>query len=177
MTASVPLMATNLVLTVVPPAAAIRVGDYPRFAVTISNRGPGSVTLASPGDGSDCDWRTPAVDWSILRADVNEQKHPESPPRGITGRCGNINPLKLSEVFSLKPGQSKRLESWIGHPSFDKAGRYRLVFYYQNIPTLEVSGIPLGPHEKGVFDRIRKSTPCRLTSEEIVVDILPKLAH
>jgi hypothetical protein len=77
-------------------------------------------------------------------------------------------------VFSLKPGESRRFDAWIGSPAFETPGRYRLVFYYQNIPDLEILGVPLGPDESGARDRIRESTPCRLMSSEIEVDVLPK---
>jgi hypothetical protein len=85
-------------------------------------------------------------------------------------RCGNINSIDHSEVFSLKPGESCRCDSWLGHPRFEKPGRFRVVFYYENIPGSKISGLPLRQHENGVLDRIRQSTPCRIVSQEIVID-------
>src|SRR4051794_28079257 len=35
------------------------------YEVTIVNRGKTSETLVQPGDGSDCGWRTPIVEWVI----------------------------------------------------------------------------------------------------------------
>lgn len=171
---SLTALAQELVLSVETPASVVRVGDHSRFAVTIRNRGSNSVTLVQPGDGSARQSRTPFVGWSILPADAKKLSHPETPSLPEGPFCGNINSVRLSEVFSLKPGETRRLEDWIGNPTFEKPGRYRLVCYYQNIPEVKVSGIPLRPHENGALDRMRKSTPCRLTSDEIVVDVLPK---
>ena len=169
-----PLIAQDLVLSVSAPAKPVHVGDHSSFAVTVSNRGPKSVTLVEPGDGSDCKLRTPVVGWSILPADAKAKRHPKEPPPFRGPRmCGNINPLKLSEVFTLQPGESRRLGAWTGDPDFAQPGRYRVVFYYQNIPKLPTGGLPLGPHDDGVVGQIRKSTRCRLVSTELVVDVLP----
>jgi hypothetical protein len=170
---SLPLLAEDkLVLTITPPAQPIHVGDYPRFDVTISNRGSNSVTLVTPGDGSEDAWRTPVVGWSMLPADTT-QKHPETPSRGIVARCGNINGIKLSEVFALKPGEDKHLEHWIGWLAFQTPGKFRIVFYYQNVPDMKIQGVPLEEHEKGAIKRIRRSTPCKLVSNEVVIEVLP----
>jgi hypothetical protein len=169
------LAAEELVLLVDPPKQPFWVGDYPNFTVTISYRGSNSVTLVEPGDGSECGWRTPVCGFSIIPENARTAKHPASPspPRGE--RCGNINPFKLSEVFVLQPGQSRRVFASAGMPMFERPGRYRLVFYYQNIPDLKISGSPLGPHEKGALEGIRASTPCRLVSNEIVINVMPKI--
>lgn len=171
MTACLPLSGADLIVAVTAPRQAIHAGDYPRFAVTISNRGPNSVTLVEPGDGSDCAWRTPVVGWSILSVTAYQQKHPATPALVKERFCGNINSINSSEVFSLKPGETHRFGSWIGHPRFKMSGQFRVVFYYQNIPDSKISGLLLKPHEDGVLDRIRQSTPCKLVSEEIIVDV------
>src|SRR5204863_5930322 len=120
-----PVIGADLVVAVTAPRQAIHVGDYPRFVVTVSNYGPNSVTLVEPGDGSDCAWRTPVVGWSILPVSVTGQKHPSTPSLFKGRDCGNINSLRLSEVFSLKSGEAHRFDSWIGHPRFEKPGKYR----------------------------------------------------
>lgn len=162
-------MGQDLVVTVRPPAQAIHAGDHPQFSVTITNRGSNSVTLVRPGDGSEYKMRTPFVGWSILPAEPKKQKHPELPPAPKSGPdCLTMNPIELSDIFYLKPGESSRLGPWVGSPSFEKPGRFRLVFYYQNIPDFGFLG------DDKVRQRIRGSTPCRLASEEIEVDVLPK---
>jgi hypothetical protein len=171
--ASLTALANDLVLTIEPLTNAIHAGDYPRFVATVSNHGSNSVTLVELGDGSLDKWRTPFVGWPALSADVKKRPHPKAPvPQGRA--CGNINPIKLSEIFLLKPGEQKRFNAWIDCQMPGTPGRYRLVFYYENIPDLEILGIPLGSHENGALYEIRKSTQCRLVSYEIVIDVLPK---
>src|SRR5262245_58854430 len=124
MAACSPLFGGELAVSVLAPRQAIHVGDYPRFAVIISNRGTNSVTLVQPGDGSDCAWRTPIVGWSILPVTATDQKQPATPALFKAPRCGNINSIDHSEVFTLKPGESHRFDSWIGHPRFEKSGKF-----------------------------------------------------
>src|SRR5262245_34421955 len=145
----------EVVLTIAPVGKkTIRIGESVYFVATITNRGSKPVTLVQPGDGSNCRLRTPVVGWSVLEADANAQKHPATVPpfKGFRG-CGNINSLRMNEVFTLPPGAGIRLADWIGHPIFEKPGRFRVVFYYHNIPDLELAGIPLGQHDGGVLAR------------------------
>lgn len=168
------VLGQELPLSIQAPTKAIQVGDYPKFIVTIRNQGETPRMLVLPGDGSECKWRTPVIGWSVLSAESPEQKHPQAPPLSRGARCGDINAIKLIEVFILQPGESRQLGEWIGHPGFVEPGKFRVVFYYENIPTLKVSGIPLGNHETGVLQKIKQSYACRLISNEIIVDVLPK---
>ena len=77
-------------------------------------------------------------------------------------------------MFTLQASESKQLGEWVGQPSLAVPGKYRVVFYYQNIPDLKITGIPLGEHEAGVLEKIAHSTACRLVSNEIVVEVLAK---
>jgi hypothetical protein len=83
---------TGVALELSPARQVIRTGQVPRLAVTLINRGAGEVVLVEPGDGSDCGWRTPAIEWS-------------SPQRWPAGRCRNVNALKVQEVFTLRRGR------------------------------------------------------------------------
>jgi hypothetical protein len=171
--ASLPLFAEQkLVLTIIPPTKAIHVTDHSLFHITISNRGSNSVTLVEPGDGSENAWRTPVIGWSVLPVNSPE-KHPDTPAPWSGARCGNINPFRLSEVFSLEPGKEKQFEPWDDYSLFDKPGKYRVVLYYSNIPDMKTKGAPLGDHEKGAVERIKASTPCKLISNEVIVEVAP----
>src|SRR5258708_7501230 len=83
----------------------VKKGQYPRFTVEIVNRSGREITLVRPGDGSDCGWRTPVVLWAV-----------EGIKPGRLARCGNVNPLRPDEVFTLKPGQRASLGGWVGLP-------------------------------------------------------------
>src|SRR4051812_13120804 len=40
-------------------------GDRIEWETSIVNRGKQTVTLVQPGDGSDCGWRTPIIEWVV----------------------------------------------------------------------------------------------------------------
>lgn len=138
--------------------------------VRLKNLGKSDLTLVMPGDGSSFQWRTPIVGWSFLPADSKEE-HPRQPPRRRDLRCGNINPLKPDDVFTLKPGETKELTQWIAYPYRLLPGKYRVVFYHSNVPELEWSGVPLGKHDADAMRRIRHSTPIALVSNEVLLEI------
>lgn len=150
--------------------AQTRLGDQFQTQVEIRNASSVPVILVQPGDGSDWHWRTPIVGWSVLPLDSDEE-HPIIPPRCHVPRCGNTNCVKPDEVFALKPGESRTLGPWIMPPSFPGTGKYRVVFYYKNIPDKKWNGIPLGEHDAATIQQIRKSTPVSLISNEVVIEI------
>lgn len=140
--------------------------------VAIKNNGPAEVTLVMPGDGSDCRWRTPVIGWSIVSA-AEKQEHPQEAPQFRGARCGNINPLTAKEVFTLAPGKAKLLSEWAGPWFYNlEPGKYRAVFYYQNVPDLKWSGLPLGDHDAKAMRRIQASTPVKLVSNEVVFEVV-----
>jgi len=166
--------ADELSLKLESPEQTIHVGDFARFEVTVSNESKKPLTLVEPGDGSECKWRTPIIGWSAIAADDRVSKHPKEPPRDSRPRCGNVNSLKLDEVFTLQPGNSRKLAAWVGAPTFAMPGKYRLVFYYSNQPDLPMQGVLLGKHDDGVLEKIKQSHPCHLMSNEVIVDVSPK---
>ncbi len=96
------------------------------------------------------------------------------PPASLhaTSLCGNINPLKRAEVFTLASSAKQVLNEWI-NPVIDlPAGRYRLRMQYSNEPARKVSGLPLGEHEAGAEDLIRRSTGCTLVSNDVTLTVL-----
>lgn len=149
----------------------LRAAEYQPVKATITNRSKSTVTLVQPGDGSNDGWRTPLVGLSILPA--GDMRHPAKTPLRSGPRCGNINALRPKEVVTIEPGESVVLCEWFVRPSFAKAGRYSVVFYYTNRPDLPWKGVPLGEHDAEAMKRVRGSTPCRLVSRELVVDVLP----
>lgn len=140
--------------------------------VILKNGGTIPVTLVMPGDGSLSGRRTPITGWSLLPVDSDDD-HPRTPPRFGGPICGNINPLKAEEVFSLNPGESKNLGVWAGLPTRNlKPGKYRVAFYYKNDPKLKWRGIPLGAHDPKAMQRIRESTPVDLKSNEQIIELI-----
>jgi hypothetical protein len=130
------------------------------------------VVLTCPGDGSGWGWRTPLVGWSALPVAETEAKHPIKVPQLSGGRCGNINAIGAADVLRLAAGQSHVIEGWAEFPRLE-AGRYRVVFYYENRPLLAPKGVPLGQHEPAALKAIRGSRACLLRSNELIVEVLP----
>ncbi len=174
----------------------VKVGQAVRWEVVIANRGKRAVTLVQPGDGSDCGWRTPVVEWlrngkvdGVLegagQADVKVEKgarvgpaaKPELLPACLSGRgrrggrCGNINALKASEVLDLEPGKEAMLNPWVGGHYWPR-GKHQVALRYFNLPDLKWRGLPLGKHDDKAMARIRNSPRLTLTSNtvEIVVE-------
>jgi hypothetical protein len=154
--------------------ASLTLGQQPQITATITNKGSAPVTLVLPGDGSESGWRTPLVGFSSIKIGKDKPKHPADVPLYRGGRCGNINALKSSEVFTLAPGKSKDLTDWIGSPQLTEAGTYSVVFYYANDPGLKWQGLPLGKHDSDAMKRVGQSHKCLLTSNELKLTVKPK---
>jgi hypothetical protein len=150
---------TDVVLELTPATQVIKVGQIPKFALSLINNDDESVVLVEPGDGSVSGWRTPIIEWPAAFLH-----------RG--SRCGNINALKPNEVFILKPGETRQLSEWVGHPQLPGPGRYQVTVRYTNRPEHEWGGLPLGTHDAWAMDRVRNSTKVSATSNavEIIVE-------
>src|SRR6516162_9153731 len=96
--------------------ASLTLGQQPQITATITNKGSAPVTLVLPGDGSESGWRTPLVGFSSIKTGKDKPQHPATVPLYRGGRCGNVNALRSNEVFTLAPGKSKDLSTWIGLP-------------------------------------------------------------
>jgi hypothetical protein len=148
---------TGVALELQPTSQVIKLRDRPELTLTVINRGRQDVVLVEPGDGSEDGWRTPLIEWS------------SKPWSRI--RCGNVNGLKPGEVFTLKPGESRQLNEWIGTPYLPFPGRYRVSVRYTNDPDLKWDGIPLTPHDTATLEKVHRSTKMSAVSNavEIVV--------
>ena len=102
--------------------------------------------------------RTPIIQWT--------------PPASSGRDCGNISCLSSDEVFTLKPGEARDLGPWIGFPELSGPGVYNVSVTYENVPELDLHGIPLGEHDEAAMANVRKSTPLTVTSNvvELVVE-------
>jgi hypothetical protein len=142
-----------------------------RFTVILTNRGKKRVTLVKPGDGSPSVLRTPLIGWSARRSG-DKRKHLTKPRPWQRRRCGNINPVKNAEILDLAPGKNLKFNTSLYPALVDGAGTYRVVFLYENDPSQQIRGSPLGPHEPGALARIRRSTPCLVVSNEVTVKVV-----
>ena len=148
-------------------ATTVRVMEQPKVDIIIANRGREPVVLVRPGDGSDRELRTPLVKWLV------EPVPGVGDPAGILRammNCGNINALRPGEVFTLASGESESFRTHVW-ATFSKPGKYRVRYEYENRPTMEWGGIVLGAHDEGAMRRVRESTACKLTSNEIIFTV------
>lgn len=145
-------IATGVALVLSPDRQSIRAGEVPTLTATLINRGSQEVTLVKPGDGSECAWRTPLVEWSAG----------DALPRL---RCGNMNALQADEVFTLGSGESCLLDFWY-IPRFSRPGRYSLAMRYTNFPKIVL-------REEAIRDpmarRMRQSTRVSTVSNKVEV--------
>jgi hypothetical protein len=151
-----PVIAVELKTT----TPVVKKDQHPRFTVEIVNRSRREIVLISPGDGSESGWRTPIVSWAVEGVK----------PRGFA-RCGNVNPLRPDEVFTLKPGQRTSLGGWVGRPQLPGPGTYSVRFRYENKPGLKWVGLPLGKHDEGTMARVRASTPAAAESNSVRIEV------
>jgi hypothetical protein len=151
---------TGVAVELRPARQVIKAGERPSLTVTLVNRGSREVVLVEPGDGSDCGWRTPLIEWSQQEG-------------GPHVRCGNINSLRADEVFALKPGDSRQLQRWVGGPFIPGPGRYRVAVRYTNEPSRECTGMPLSPHDPDALEAVRQSTPVSAVSNSVEIVVVP----
>ena len=138
--------------------------------VRLRNMSRTPLTLVMPGDGSFAGFRTPYVGWSVLPVDSTEN-HPAKVSFGNQEFCPVIRPMKPEDIFILKPGQTIELSDRFDAPYGirTKPGRYRVVLYYSNIPTAEWRGTSVP--DNATMERIRKSTPLALRSNEVFIEV------
>jgi len=151
--------ATELSLVVEPATLVVRPGKRVFVTARLINRGSRSLTLVLPGDGSRTGRRTPVIEWTFV---------PGGTLPGIEG-CGNINPLKAGEVFTLTPGATQDLGSWVDPSVLPAVRKSHAVMTYWNQPALPFRGVPLGAHSEAELALLRSSEPCRISSNKIEV--------
>ena len=142
-------------LTLSAERESIASDDIPRIEFTLRNVGDDTISLVRPGDGSDVGWRTPILEWSVVKLE-----DPTAQPRPIL-RCGNMNALGPGEVFELAPGDAKSFTSFVNTIPFDSApGIYEVTLTYTNDPKMKWGGVPHGFHNWG---EKRRATRLRFT--------------
>jgi len=104
----------------------------------------------------------------------SQELHPQDPPREVSV-CGNTDRLKADEVFDLAPGAAKELNRWVHQwvpfPESLAPGKYRVVFYYANVPETDWVLFPLGKHDEAAMRRVKASTPISLVSNEVKLEV------
>ena len=174
------------------PTPVIKSHQTPYFSVTLVNRDTYPVTLVKPGDGSFDGLRTPIVSWSIINVD-----HPSRDGRIPRAGCGNMNPLRRDETFTLDPGEKITFNSsygdWIIPPHL-QPGTYEVSFNYSNIPGLKwknsrihynmwqqlVHGVhnwrpDAEFHDSVAMEHVRKSTPFKGKSNSVKIVVKANL--
>ena len=132
-----------------------------RFVLTVKNAGMTPIRLVVPGDGSEAGWRTPTLTWTATSGGKRVAPLPQ-------GRCGMMNRIEASEIFTLAPGASRDLADWIAEPSFAK-GTYNLRLTYRNDPGLATRG--KGGESADVQRLLAGSSACEATSNALRVSL------
>jgi len=160
---SPPIAEPRLRLELRAREAKIPWGAKPPLEVWLVNEGRVPVSLVEPGDGSAHGWRTPATEWRI--GGPGEQ----SGPRSLLRDCGNMNPLRINEVFTISPGERRRLTAWIGSPRLAEPGEWRVRFRYRNDPQFSWRGV--GSQSEAALQVVRRTASVDLLSNEVTVSV------
>ncbi|HSK72527.1 MAG TPA: hypothetical protein VK892_12560 [Pyrinomonadaceae bacterium] len=160
----------NIALQISTQKSEVKVGEQISLKAVISNNDKDVVMLVSLGDGSEHAWRTPLVQWSIIKNDKAAQ-HPSEPKASEEGRCGLMNALKSDEVFWLASGETKELQNWVYLPPFEEPGVYRVAFLYANRPSLKWRNESSLQHNQVAFWRAKHSTETTIVSNELVFTV------
>lgn len=162
----------EVVLRIEPLAERIPTPGAAAVRVSVTNNGSQPVTLVHPGDGSWEGQRTPVVEFSWVPRDERNLENPQAPPMDYSKAvCGNMLPIKLSEVFRLAPNETLVLAELMPVRKLPaQPGSYAVVFYYLNLPSL---GRALTEFGTGAFEAVRDSLPCLLRSNEVVFYVDP----
>jgi hypothetical protein len=124
--------------------------------VELRNASGKNVPLMLTGDGSSRKRRNPTLTFELSPNRVTPQ-----------AGCGNMNALTPREIIVLAPGERRRLE-WVDVPTPSQAGRYTLRATYENDPTSkELGDNPSGPATDRLIARVKKTVPCRLSSNTV----------
>ena len=148
---------------------SVKVGEELSLKVTITNNDTESVVLVNPGDGSEHGWRTPIIQWSVLK-EGNLEKHPTEPIPNNEPRCGNMNSLESDEILRINSGETKDL-SWTYLPSFQESGVYKVVFLYANRPYITWHGESIISHNPIALWQAKHSTEINLVSNELIFTV------
>lgn len=115
-----PMSSCGLVATITKKA------DGNGYALTLKNTSKQTLKLVDAGDGSESGWRTPSIAWT-----GTQNGKPAKELEG--GRCGMMNAIEKSEIFSIAPGASHSINQWIHGPLY-AAGTYEVRLRYTNDP-------------------------------------------
>jgi hypothetical protein len=108
---------------------SLNASSQPRFELALTNRGAHSLKLVLPGEGSTEGMRTPDLTWTAI-----DEEGDVIDPVNLR-RCGRINPVDASEVFTLAPGATRTISgAWMDPAGFD-GGPYELSLRYKNDPS------------------------------------------
>jgi hypothetical protein len=136
------------------------------LVATLVNGGTTPVTLVDPGDGSEMGWRSPLITWKLTGSDGKREPVFDGP------RCGNMNTLHVKEIFTLKPRGRHVLGEWL-HQPHPRPDRYVVSLVYENDPLRGLRGMADRGESAAALALIAKSTPCRVESNAITVDLSP----
>lgn len=187
----------HLELVLKPSKTQVKSDEKITWEVSIINRGKNEALFVQPGDGSDCGWRTPIIEWVMngrvpgqLNKIIRDTRRVEGQPnKDFLGthatpvlkpaclgkdfardmRCGNISPLCPNEVIVLKPGLEIKLSEWSKGPRGLSAGLQKVAVRYFHIPDLKWRGI--GGHDLQSMERIRASAAFTLESNAVEIII------
>jgi len=145
----------------------VRVGKRVVFRAILRNVSSHPVRLVQPGDGSGTGGRTPILTWratEATRGEIDLTPHAADP---------FINGPNPKEIFELQPGAQRELLNLdlAGLVTFAHPGTDHVRLVYENDPDRRWCCIPGSKELDRDLAPYRKTTRCRLESNEIEIKV------
>lgn len=129
--------------------------DGAALTITLVNRGTEPLTLIEPSDNC----AGPAeLEWAGV-----ERRRPRP------GYCGNADPIRPADVFTLGPGESRQLAGRFATPHFATPGVHHVVVQY----SLDPGRLPRSSHDPDIVDRLRR-TGCLSVLSNVAEVVVPE---
>jgi hypothetical protein len=141
-----------------------KVGWPPPIEISIRNEGPDTLVLVDPEPEG---LRTAIIQWEAW--DSNGSPVPSLP---VIWLGASLRGLEQRDVIELLPGQVWKFTWTFPADEFKfKTGHYRVAFTYENRPGMRFGGMLHSPNDPEAVKRLRGSTPCKLTSAPLDIEI------
>lgn len=166
----------EITCTIEPEKKQFTLGEHPKFNFKVKNNSNRKILLVKILDGSDAKFREPLGYFEVTGP--NAKNIPDK-----RKRCGNTNPLQVSDFIWVQPGEEVKLAQnglslWNGQ--FNKTGRYKIKFHYStlNDDFSKWVGGPLSPEglkdtKKACADLFKNRKKINMTSE-IEIQVIDK---
>jgi len=134
---------------------------------TFFNTDRDTITLVRPGYVDYWDGGAPIVTWEIRTPEGRRVD------QSMIFTCGYVSVLRASQIFTLAPGERRTFTAPVpAHFRYEMGSHhYRFQMSYENRPNLSWRGRPDRDHNPDALRLLNQSTPCRLVSNTLELEV------